>query len=261
MNFLNQSAMNNRQYMMIYNSLKLQHLDEVRRIINHDRMKRSEKIKFIEYSFNNTIKLLFLKLRNTKFENLIKQKENQFSLNNNNNININNNLNNNIMNFNMNNNMNLNNNINNNININNNMNNNMINNNNMNNNINNIFNNNNINNNIFNNNNSNNNLMNNNNIIESKKRRLYFILKIDNKNKLTIIANYFKNLSTVSNLMCTEQLLNNNAIYWLLVGFKSKTLLHNNLIFNTLFNFTGFHYSDYEHFILSKGRKINLNEL
>ena len=149
----------------------------------------------------------------------------------------------------------------------------LINMNNMNNmNNNNIMNNSNINNMINNNMNNNDNMndinnynninMNSNNkIVNNTSRRKLYILKIDNKKKLKNILTYLDNLGNKYYCLCTEQNENNNKTLWLLLEFEDKFKLHNEFVYNSIFNFKAYHSSEYYNFILSKGRKINLKKI
>jgi len=149
----------------------------------------------------------------------------------------------------------------------NNMNNNIINNIHNNNNINEMNNKNNMNemnnNNNMNemNNNNNINMNNNNNIMINTSRKKYYVLKIDGENMLIKILTYLDNIVISHYYLCTEQIENNKSTFWLLIYFVDRFQLCNDLVFNSIYNVKGYyHSSDYRHFVLSKGKQINIKK-
>ena len=105
------------------------------------------------------------------------------------------------------------------------------------------------------NNNNINNINNNNNMINifNNSRKKFYILKIDDEVKLNKIHNYLKNLGNADELLCTEEILNNTSIFWLLIEFQDRFKLINELVDNSIFYYKAYHKSDFYNYVLSKG--------
>ena len=212
-------------------------------INNNNNNNNNNNLYYMNIDNNNIINNNFNNINNNDINNMINNNDDMLFNNNMNNIFNNNNDNDiDIDNDNDNDNDNINNNNANDISINNNMNN-----------MNNI-------NNLININNSNINMNNNNNVVINNSRKKFYILKINEENTLKKILTYLDNLVVPHYCICTEQKEYSLSTFWLLIQFKDKYKLNNELVYNTMINIKGYHSSDFYHFVLSKGKKVNLKK-
>jgi len=253
----------------LINGLKEKYINYLDDVLSNRSLCVQIKLNMLTKYFNKIIDMMVeLLTKNNLYESILSINNiNNFSFNDNNNMN--NNMNNNINNYMNNMNNNINNNINNNMNnMNNNINNNVFIDNMNDNNIiiddnrENIYNNDNIDidniDNINNNNMNNNNNQNNNN---DTFRKIFYILKIDDKKKLKNILTYLDNLDVKYLPICYEQIENKVSTFWLLLEFLNRYQLNNTYVYYSIFKFKGYHRSDYYNFVISKGRRVNLQKI